>query len=181
MKISEVIKKSVNEREDHERQIGRYWSSELYAIIKGYLKPEDFFRKKEIDLTGCQMILVGEAMEAKLRELLEKQNIDFQAQVKRELKINNEITLVVQNDFEFPNFVIETKFPFSPIKNEIPARYAYQLEAEARASQKQVYLGVLSIPFDLRLIPYYPSKKRWEIIKRSLIKFHNALKLCQKT
>jgi len=176
MKIPEVIRKSVNEREEHEREIGRYWSSELYAIIKGYLKPEDFFKKKEINLSGCQMILTGEAMEEKLRKLFEKQGIAFQAQVKREIKINDEITLVVQNDFEFSDFIIETKFPFKPVGDRIPERYAYQLEAEYRASYKTVYLGILSIPFDVRLIKYIPSQKRWQKIKRSLKSFHSQLK-----
>jgi len=175
MKINEIIKKSVNDN-DYEREIGRYWASELYAIIKGYLKPEDFLKKQEIDLEGCKMVLTGEAMEEKLCQIFEKQKVIFEPQVKREIKIDDEIVLVVKTDFEFPNFIIETKFPFREVKEDIPPRYAYQLEAQYRATYKKIYLGVLTIPFNLRLIEYTPSERRWKFIKRSLREFHKKVK-----
>jgi len=175
MKIKELFDRYVNQ-ENHERQIGRYWASDIYQIKKGYLRPGNFFEKKKVDEKGVRMILVGEAMESQLQKIFEFNKVKSGYQNKYEIKIKDDIVLVVKPDFEFDNFVIETKFPFSPVVDEIPERYLYQLEAEYRATNKDVYLGVLEIPFKLRLIKYKPLWARWEEIKDILIKFDEDLR-----
>jgi len=175
MKIKELLDRYVN-KENHERQLGRYWASDIHAIKKGYLKPSNFFKKKKIGERGVRMILVGEAMESQLQKIFEFNKVKSEYQNKYEIKIKDDIVLVVKPDFEFDNLVIETKFPFSPVIDEIPERYLYQLEAEYRATNKDVYLGVLEIPFRLRLIKYKPMGFRWEETKNILIKFDEDLR-----
>lgn len=176
MKIKELLNNYINhENPDHQRKAGRFWASDIWAIRKGYLTPRNFFKQKIVDELGIRRIIVGEAMEKKLQEILEFNKIKVECQKKYEVKINKDIVLVVKPDFEFSDFVIETKFPFSLI-SEIPDKWKDQLEAEHRATSKKVYLGILSSPFNLKLPKYTPSSKRWEEIKQLLIEFNKKLK-----
>lgn len=177
MKISEILTNYVN-KDKHPRKIGRYWATDINSIMKGYLTPKNFFKQEPVDLGGCRMILTGVAMEDRLKHIFREMEIDCESQVKKEMKITDEITLVVKSDFNFKKFIIETKFPFSRIKDkEIPQRYVHQLECQYRAFYLPVYLGVLSVPFNLRLIEYRPSKRRWSNICRLLEDFHQKLKV----
>jgi len=164
-------------RPSYRRQVGRYWSSEVEYIRKKYVTPESFFEAKPIDIDGTRMILTGMAMENLLTDIFKKQGVDCKFQSKKVMHINREIDLVVKPDFEFPKFLVETKYPFSIVKQgEIPERYKYQLECEYRAFEKPVYLGVFTIPFNVEFIEYEPSKRRWNNIKKVLVNFHHEVK-----
>jgi len=173
MTINQLLKNYITSRQK-EREPGRYWSTDLYLMIKGYLKPENFFKEKEYDERSISYILTGEANEDILTKIFKDQKVKFEPQVKKEIKINDEITLVVVADFVFEDKVIETKHPFKEIK-EIPERYLYQLEAQYRAFNRPIYLGILSTPFNLRFLKYTPSDERWKEIITTLTKFHDAL------
>ena len=103
--------------------------------------------------------------------------VDCQFQVKAEYPLDKDIVLVARPDFVFQNFIVETKFPFAPVHgNEIPLRYIYQLETYYRVfDYKKVYLGLFSVPFNLKLIQYTPSNWRWRQIKKIISGFHNQL------
>jgi hypothetical protein len=182
MKVDDIIYQFVNARkegkESHTRKIGRYWSSEINSIKGGYVTPKNFFEEKQKDISGCKMILSGIAMEDMLTKIFTAQKIDFMPQEKKEIKINDEIVLVVKPDFVFPTMVIETKFPFSISESKtIPERYLYQLECTYRAfPDKKVYVGLFSVPFNVELIEYVPSLKRWKNIQNLIITFHEELK-----
>jgi len=163
--------------QSHPRQIGRYYASEIYQIIKGYLQPQNFFTSKPIDLTGAKNILRGEAYETQFKEVLEANKIKFHYgdEIKREIQLTEEVVLVVKPDFEFEDWVLETKYP-TQIREGISPWYQFQLESEYRATNKPVKLGIFSYPFDVKYIPYQPDDKRWELIKQTLIEFDNKLK-----
>ena len=163
--------------QSHPRQIGRYYASEIYQIIKGYLQPKNFFTSKPIDLTGAKNILRGEAYETQFKEVLEANKIKFRYgdEIKREIQLTEEVVLVVKPDFEFEDFVIETKYPTTSITT-IPEKWEYQLEAEYRATNKKVYLGIFSDPFNLTLYPFKPDERRWLKIQQNLLAFHEKLK-----
>lgn len=184
MKFPEILEKYYNDdREEHERKIGRYWASDIYSILKGYLKPKNFFNKKPIDLKGAGMIATGEAFEDKLKKIFDVVDIDYEYQAKKEIQIDDDIVLVVKPDFVFEHAVLETKFPFRsfPLNTEgIPERYLYQLECEYRAFYLPVYLGVFTIPFNLTTIEYIPSKLRWKKIIRTLRDFDKELRALHK-
>jgi len=176
MKISELLIKYLQKRgENHQREIGRYWASDIYKILGGWLTPDNFFQESQYDKKSVGMIFTGMATEAMLERVFREMNVNFEPQVKKELKIGDEITLVVVADFVFPNFLIETKHLFKD-DGGIPKKYLYQLEAQYQAFQKPVYLGKLKTPFDLELFKYTPSKGRWETIQKVLIDFHQKLK-----
>lgn len=177
MKIDEILISYINEAERAPREIGRYWASDINAIVKRYLTPKSFFSPSKADITGCKMMITGSAFENMLQKVFEQTKIDCIYQDKKEIKITDEITLVAKPDFVFPDFILETKFPFSSVINEIPERYVYQLECYYRAYYKNVYLGVLSIPFSLKCLEYTPSKRKWEEIQRILINFHEEVKV----
>jgi len=161
------------------REIGRYWATDCYKIKKGYLTPKNFFTKSHIDMKGTKMILAGIAMEDMLSKIYKVMGVDCQAgedQLKQTIQITDDIELVVKPDFVFPDRVIETKFPFSAHKRgEIPDRYKDQLECEYRLLERKTYAGFFSIPYNMEIVEYKPSARRWANIKDSLISFHKEL------
>ena len=169
MKISELALSYVNRETDHKKEIGRYWASEIYGILKGYLKPGEYLERKEIK--DPSMIITGIANEDILTKMLTEMNIDFKPQEKYEVKIKD-IVLVVKPDFVFKDYVWETKHPFSANID----KYKYQLEAEYRATKKDVYLGILKTPFKIVLTKYIPNDKLWEEIVKGLYSFHLKVK-----
>uniref|UniRef100_A0A7V3N5U6 YqaJ viral recombinase domain-containing protein n=1 Tax=candidate division CPR3 bacterium TaxID=2268181 RepID=A0A7V3N5U6_UNCC3 len=179
MKIDELLYNYINQETKEPRQLGRYWSSDLYSIVKGYLTPENFFESSKVDLEGCKKMITGVAFENMLNQIFTEMKINYEYQVKKEYQVNDEIVLVAKPDFVFPNFILETKFPFSLVKNnEIPLRYKAQCEAYYRIfNYKDVYLGVFKVPFDVDFIRYNPSHWLWKKILNSLTEFHQKLKI----
>jgi len=182
MKIDDVLHGFVNAKrpdaESHKRKIGRLWSSEIQGIKAGYVTPQNFFEEKEKNMNSCRMILTGIAMEDMLTKIFTAQKVDVVPQEKKEVRINDEIVIVVKPDFVFPNMVIETKFPFSMSESKkIPERYLYQLECTHQAyPDRKVYVGLFSVPFNLELIEYVPSHRRWKNIETLVVGFHKELK-----
>ncbi len=175
MKVTKILKDYVNYDDGkHDRKIGRYWASEIYRMRKGYFKPEDFFEKEKIGLTGARNIITGIASENIFADILETLEVDFKHEPKKVLKLNDNIELVIKTDFLFNGFVVETKHPTREI-NEIPPWYKDQLECTGRAFENEVYLGIFTVPFDLKLFPYELSDKRWEEIQKIVRKFHRKL------
>ena len=168
MKISNLLQNYINRDTGHKKIIGRYWASELSSIFGGYLKAKDYLEKKKITNPG--MILTGIANEDMLTKILKEMKVDFQEQVKLELKIKD-ITLVVKPDFVFKDMIWETKHAFSGKYD----KYKYQLEAEYRATNKKTYLGILKTPFDLELLEYIPNDNLWEEIQEKLYAFHKEV------
>jgi len=175
MKIDDLVVKYLN-RKKYERQLGRYNASEVYSIIKGETTPENFFEIKNVDEYGAKCISTGIAMENYLTKVFTEMEANCEFQVKKEIKINNEIVLVAKPDFVFKDFIIETKCP-NKLFTDIPIWYTYQLESYYRAFYLPVYLGrITAQPFSVRLISYIPSKLRWSKIQRTLVEFHTKLK-----
>lgn len=169
MKIDELLV-GYFEKKTRQRQIGRYWASEVNSIIKGYLKPEDFFKERVLDPEGASNIHSGIAFEAHFHTILGDRH---EKDVKKIIKLGD-IELVVVPDFLFEDMLIETKFPVKPL-DEIPERYKYQLECEYRAFNLPTYLGVFSHPFNVVFHPYKPSARRWQTIQDKLKEFHDEL------
>jgi hypothetical protein len=184
MTISQLIKWYINLDEHEPRKIGRYYASETYSIIKGYLKPQDFFTKRDVDDNGSKLISEGIATEDFLTKVFskakEKGVIDVSFQDKHELKISDDITLVVKPDYNFSlSFLSELKRP-REISYDIPEKWQYQLECEYRAFNKPVQLWQVYYPMSFYHLDYTPSNERWEEIKRALISFHNKLNVSKK-
>ena len=179
MKIDNILIDYVN-RGSYPRTVGRYWASELWSIKKGYTSARKFFKKEnKIGIYGVRMILTGIANEDMLTKIFDEMNVKYKPQEKKEILVDDDITLVVKPDFIFKDFVIETKYPFGN-SNDIPERYLYQLEAEYRSFYLPVYLGKFKSPFEVKLLEYTPSKSRWREIQEMLREFHLKVKKYEK-
>ena len=152
---------------------------------------------------GCKRIITGEMAERQAMKIFEASGIKFNSDIFDELKlgegftvsqrdgqikcvmqITDEITLTVKPDFVFKDRpIIETKFPFSMSELEagkVPNRYTFQLEATHRAFNMPVQLGLLVVPFNMRVMNYKPSGVRWNNIKKKLVEFHEEVKRINK-
>jgi len=134
----------------HKRKLGRYYASEVWAMHSGWLKPKHFFQKRTIDEAGAMNIATT--------------GIPHEYEPKKVIKIKEGIVLVVKPDFVFPKSILETKAPVKVTRRILP-KWEFQLEAEYRAFNKPVYLGVFGNNRHRRLwldvYPYQPDDKRW--------------------
>jgi len=175
MNIDRLIKQYINEKEPRERRLGRYWASELYSIITGKFKPEDFFEPQPtIDLRGCSNIIRGMEKEETLKLMLEKEEMGFKHHIKKEIK-HKGFVIVVECDFLFKDKLIECKSPY--IADNIKEYHYPQLEAQYRAFKKPVYVLYVKDWNDRKEYKYAPSDKRWEEILNKVEEFHKEL--CQ--
>jgi hypothetical protein len=177
MKTNELLIKYIN-KDKHPRVLGRYWATDIYKIIIKQLTPENFFNPEPIANTeAIGRMLDGMANEMLLKDIYDYCNVSYKygKNILREMKIDDEITLVVKPDFEFPDWIAEMKNPVRE-REEIPDWYIYQLECEYRACNKPVKLGVFVHPFDVHYIDFVPDDKRWEKIVKTLKEFHAKLK-----
>ena len=165
----------------HERKIGRYWASDIYSIAKGYLRVGNFFDRSKINEEGCLNIDMGMALEENLERILTHpaNKTPHKYNPKYVLDIFEGATITVKPDFEFKTSVLETKAP-KVITKEIPEKWMYQLEAEHRATGKEVWLGVFrNDPLRRDTMPdcylYTPSDERWNYSLKVLSTFHDKL------
>ena len=173
MQINDLIAQFVNSG-SHERKKGRYYSSELYNLLRGKLKPKDFFKERKIDEQGVKNISTGVASEDYLTKVFEGTKTKCKPQDKKEIKITDEIVVVAKPDYVFDEFVLEVKCPVREL-NSIPPWYATQCEAYYRAFKKDVFLGVIVHPFSVKTFKYTPNDELWEDIKIAIKKFHKKL------
>jgi hypothetical protein len=175
MTLDKILSEYVN-HSDREREVGKYYSSEVGSIIKGYLKPEDFFNKRKIDNKGVKNILSGRAFEAEFKRALDHSKIEYEHEPKKYIEFEG-ISISVKPDFIIGDRIIECKFPVRMgTPEEYLERYEHQMECQYRAFGKDVYLGLFSHPFTIKTYKFEPCDKRFELIKEELLKFHNKIK-----
>lgn len=179
MNGKELLIKYLN-KDKHERKLGRYYASEIFGIMKGYKTVENFFEVEQItdNVDGILNGIMKEDFVAKIFKEMEVPCKCGDEQSKYELKITDDILIVVKPDFEFKDVVWETKAPifyrdFSKIKES----YLHQLECEYRATNKDVYLGYFIEGKILpKLVKYKPSERRWNSTIKKIKSFHEELK-----
>jgi hypothetical protein len=161
--------------EPRERVKGRFHSSEISAIIKGYLKPEDFFKEKPINQQGRMNIITGFAFERMEKDILEYNGLKFKwNEPKESLKIDD-YEIVAVPDFNFKDYIIECKCPQRKgTPEDYLERYKHQLECQYRIFKKPIKLMIGKMPFEVEhLLEYKPSDKLWSEIKEKLADFHD--------
>ena len=175
MKIKELIKKYVNEKgKGHERRVGRYWASDLYAILSRRMEPNTFLTETKKDITACGHILRGEEKENTLKRIFDFTETKYSYQKKKIIKIGN-IELVVVADFLFDDMLLELKSP-KIMPNGIKKWHIPQLEAEYRAFKIPVYIGYIYEWPNLICYKYKLNDKLWELIKKELKEFDERLR-----
>lgn len=66
--------------------IGRYSCSKIWAMINGYLSPEDYLQGEEIDFTGAMNMFNGTMKHEAIQSLLEE---EYTMEVKKEMKVKD--------------------------------------------------------------------------------------------
>lgn len=174
--ILEAINNFYNKPQDKKRELGHYYCSEIWYIYKKYTNPTNFFKQKEIDKQGQANMFRGSACEDMLCKILTEEKVDFKTQTRIEYKVNDDIIISGKTDFEFKDYILETKCPQEPT-NGIPPKWEFQCECYFRMTGKSVYIGIFDKQGDsiIRFFPYKPSDEKWELIKQTLIDFHGKL------
>ena len=173
MKLNALLREYFNQKEKHEKKVGRYSATSLYEIITGRLKPEDFLKEKKFDLTSCKNMFEGEIREMALKILLDASEITYVYQMKKVEKFK-EFEIVCVADFIFPDYILECKSPreFSGIKDY----HRPQLECQHRLFDKDVYVIYLKERMESLAYKYVPSQKLWDTILEKVKGFDKKLK-----
>jgi len=174
MDLNKLLKNYLNNREKHERILGRYWATDLYGILTGKSKPEDFFKEKTFTLTDCKNIIEGEMRELILKELLDASRIDYKYREKKEIEIEKGIVLVAEVDFLFKNRILECKSP--RYIDSIKDYHKPQLEAQYRVFNLPIFVVYLKERFENKFLKYEPDEKLWQESIKKLKEFHQKLK-----
>jgi hypothetical protein len=175
MKIKETISNYYNKPHDKEREIGKFHASEIWSIFKGYTTAGNFFKQKDVDKRGMACMFRGSAMEDMLCRILTEEKVDFKTQERFELK-EKDWVISGKLDFNFPDYVLETKCPDS-LTNGIPDKWKFQLCCYAKMTGKPVFLGIFDKQGDdiIRFFKYEYKEEDWDLIKTTLDNFHNKL------
>jgi hypothetical protein len=174
--ILEAIENFYTKPQEKPREIGHYFASELWYIYKGYTTTGNFFKKDPPDKKGMANMFRGSACEDMLCKILTGQKVDFKSQERFELKVDDGIFISGKLDFNFSDYILETKCPEKPTSG-VPDKWSFQLETYFRMTGKKVFLGIFDKEGDsiIRFFPFEPSDVRWELIKQTLINFHEKL------
>lgn len=174
--IKDYIHNYYNKEREKKREIGKYYASELWYIYKGYITTGNFFKQKEVDKQGQANMFRGSAMEDMLAKILTEEKVDYKTQERLEFKFKN-VIISGKTDFEFPEFILETKCPDKETIG-IPDKWKFQMEFYHRTSKKDVYLGIFHKNGEeiVRFYKYEPSDITWELIKETVIKFDERLR-----
>lgn len=176
MNPQEILHQHYNKPRDKKREIGHYHASEIYSIQKGYTTTGNFFNGKPVDCQGQANMFRGSAMEDMYARVLNEEKIKFKQQTRLEMKIADDVWISGKLDFDFKDFIVETKCPDKETFG-IPDKWTMQMEFYHRATGKQVYLGIFYKNGEdiIKFYKYIPSDKLWETIQKSTIDFHKRL------
>jgi len=172
--------KEYYEKEQKEREIGRYYASEVYDIVSGELKPEFFFERKKVDNLAIERMTIGQAQ----HEFLEKILQDHEIEKKVEIEIEKGCKIVGKIDALKDNVPKELKTTGSleRIVRPYPS-HLYQLECYLRGLKecKEGWItyiqrgGWSSKNFKVRR-----CENRWKDIVSKVKEFHQKLLEWQK-
>jgi hypothetical protein len=176
MTIKEAINHYYNKPKEKKREIGHYHASEIWYIYKVYTNPTNFFKQKEVNKEGQANMFRGSAMEDMLNKVLREEGVEFKDQERLEMEIEPGIFISGKTDFSFKDKILETKCPKDPTTG-IPDKWKFQMEFYHRATKKDVYLGILNKNGEeiINFYKYEPDDKTWELIKDTLLNFHQKL------
>lgn len=176
MTINEIITNYTNKKdpEREPRKVGRYYASELGSIFGGWKKAEHFFKEEKIKAQNAKLIQEGISAENHLTLMFEEMKVPVKTQEKVELKITDDIVIVVKTDYVFENTIVEFKTP-REISETIPEKWLFQLEATHRAFNKPVKLWQKKYPFSIVELDYNPSEKVWTFIQEGIKKYHEEV------
>ena len=176
MTIKDTINLHYTKPHEKDREIGRYFASEIWGIYKGYVTTGNFLTGRPMDKTGQAMVFRGEAMETRLAQILIEEETDFHTQERGEIEVGKGIFISGKTDFSLPDKIVETKCPDKPTYG-IPEKWKFQLELYYRMFGKPVWLGIFAKDGDeiIRFYPYTPSKETYELIIETVLAFHNRL------
>jgi hypothetical protein len=176
MNINDLIVSYTNKKDpDREpRKVGRYYASELGSIFGGWKKAKDFFEEEPKKAPNAKLIQEGVSAENHLTLMFQEMKVPVKTQEKVELKITDDIVIVVKTDYVFENAIVEFKTP-RMVSKDIPDKWLFQLEATYRAFQKPVKLWQKQYPFTITEIDYEPSDRVWEFIQDRIKKYHEEV------
>jgi hypothetical protein len=172
----EILHQHYNKKKDKPREIGHYHASEIFSIQKGYTTTGNFFNGKPVDKQSQANMFRGSAMEDRYAKVLKDEKVKCLQQTRLEMKIADDVWISGKLDFDFKDFIVETKCPDKTTFG-IPDKWCPQMEFYARASGKQVYLGIFYKDGEdiIKFYKYVPSETLWKKMQEDVINFHNRL------
>jgi len=155
-----------------ERKIGRYHSSELWALINGRILPKDFLKPRVFDEESRQKMFWGTIVHEGIQKLF-----NFEEK-KYEIKINENITIACKIDLELGKDIweIKTREDIDSF-DDVPPWYQYQCLAYLKAKNlKEMNLILIGWGFSRRIFKVKWDEKVWDYIVEKLLDYDKKLR-----
>ena len=169
------LKQFFQEQKPKERELGRFYASELYSLMTNRLTPDEWWHGQKIDAQGRRNIYRGIKRELEVEELLKLSGRKIETQIKKEYKIDD-ITIVSKIDFIIDGSYIAECKSSKPLPTEIKPSAFYQAEAYYRTFNLPVYFIYYLDPDSYKFFKYIPDDKRFEDILEKVVAFHKLIK-----
>jgi len=134
MNLEEHILKKVKSEpsEWHKPKLGFYHASQIYDIVEGKLKPEDFFKKSDFDDNTLMIFEIGKMYHSYVSSYFEKEAQDLPI----EIDVGNGAKIVGRMDLFVGGAPIELK-SCSRMPSKPYAYNVYQTQCYSKATDKQ--------------------------------------------
>jgi len=158
--------------ETNERQIGRYYCSELWDYFTGKIPPEKFLEPKIPDLEELRMMQWGTIIHKGIQAIFGYE------ERKIEIPLKHGIVLVGKIDLELENGeIVEIKTKeFPELYDEVPMRYIYQCTPYMKALNKdRMRIYLISWHLSRKKFEIEFDPKIWEDIERRIYEYHEKV------
>lgn len=157
--------------EEHEKKIGRYNSSELWALFNNRIKPEDYLKPRVFDEESKKKMYWGTIVHEGIQKLF-----GFEEK-KYEIKVSDDITIVCKIDLELEDKIFEfkTRENIESFDN-VPDWYNLQCQSYLQAKNlKECYLYLIGWGLTRKLFVVKRDERIWDYIKEEIKKYHNRV------
>ena len=165
----------------HKKRIGEYHASMVYDIVKGYLKPKDFFKKKEEEPISLHYMDTGSLWHGQIGKMYENQEY-----TEREIRIPiDDFEIIGRVDLFIDNKVCELKTCENFPKN-VYQSHKYQVICYMKALNKnKAFVTYVKVRGGRPLFPEEETTKNfiipfsevlWNQIVKGVQGFHNEVK-----
>jgi len=165
-KLSEEYQK------ENKKEIGRFYASNLWAILNNRIPPEKYFEVEEKTPQELWKMNSGVLMHKGIQDLFGFEEKKYELLIQKEPKI----VIVCKIDLEKDGKIYEFKTRDDISFDYLPPWYCYQIECYLRAKQlDEIELWVINLSGRKKYI-YKKNDALWNNIQRGIIEYDKKLR-----
>ena len=159
-------------QKENKKEIGRFYASNLWAILNNRIPPEKYFEVEEKTPQELWKMNSGVLMHKGIQDLFGFEEKKYELLIQKEPKI----VIVCKIDLEKDGKIYEFKTRDDISFDYLPPWYCYQIECYLRAKQlDEIELWVINLSGRKKYI-YKKNDALWNNIQRGIIEYDKKLR-----